>query len=462
MRTKDRLLFLCTMILSVTGVIVQTLALNKAYEPDVKLYVSGPLTVLLSAVTAMGIVLCLVGAVALKKKDGDTLPERNYGVLFFGLLAALFCLDDTVFAVIGGVADTYASAQVKAVSVGALAAAIPFIAYFVYTAFVKKPNYIASTLLGIGACVYGICKALSLYFDMSYALSSGVRIYNIVTTLVAVLFLVSECRYHAVEGKRCAYFASGFAMVFFACIFSVPMLIFSLSESTGLEIELLCIQAAMGGYAVSRLFSFSKTTEEEKMTYTFKYYEKMDDVNWDDVPKAMVDKFGWGYDQYQPLTYARGVYAEDTGLVVKLTCHEENPRATLTEFMDDVCNDSCMEFFFAGDDPEDYANLEFNALGTQHTSLRKGEEKGSIDKFTEIPHDEAKIYDDRWELTLTLTPENVLDITGKELKRGATFRGNFYKCGDQCEVLHYGMWSEVKTEKPSFHQPAYFGELIIE
>lgn len=461
MRTKDRLLFLATMILSVTGLIIQFITLNTAYEADKRLYIEGPLTVILSIVTVIGAALCIASVFVLKK-EGDTLPERNYGVLFFGLLAALFCLDDAAFAALKGISSLAPTVQETAVYICSIVFAVPFVAYFLYTAFVKKPNYIVSTLLGIGGCVYGICKALSVYFDMSYAITSGSRIYHIITTIVLVLFLICECRYHAVEGKRGVYFACAFATVFFACTYSVPMTVYSFTAETGFEVEILCLQIAMGGYALSRLFAFSKTTEEEKMTYTFKYYEKLNDVNWDEVPKAMVDKFGWGYDKYQPLTYARGVYAADTGLVVKLTCHEEDPRATLTEFMDDVCNDSCMEFFFAGDVPENYANFEFNALGTQHTSLRKGDEKGSIDKFTEIPYDEAKIYDDRWELTLTLTPKNVLDVTGKELARGAVFHGNFYKCGDQCEVVHFGMWSEVKTEKPSFHQPAYFGDFIIE
>ncbi len=463
MRTKDRVLFLCVMLLSVTGVIVQTLALNKSYEADLKLYESGSLTILLAVVTAIGVGVSLAGLFLLKRKEGDELPVRNPGVLFFGLLAALFCLDEAVFSAIGGVTSVTDSIQSKTVSVIALVMAVPFIAYLAYMAFVKRPNYIASTLLGIGAVAYGICKALELYFDMSYALSSGMRIYNIVTTLTMALFLICECRYHAAEGKRGSYFACAFAMIFFACTFSVPMLIYSLTENTGIELVLLCIQAAMGGYAVARLFSFSKITimEEEEMKYTFKYYDRLSEVDWDEIPKAMVDKYGWGY-EYAPLCYARGVYAEDTGLVVKLTCHEQNPRATLTQFMDDVCNDSCMEFFFAGDNPAEYANFEFNALGTQHTSLRKGEKKGSIDKFTEVPYDEAKIYDDRWELTLTLSPKNVLDITDKELKRGAVFHGNFYKCGDQCEQIHYGMWSEVKSERPSFHQPAYFGQFIVE
>lgn len=466
MRIKDRLLFLCTMLLSVTALIIQSLALNTAYQPDIRLYTDTPLPVILKGVVVCGAIMCITGIFILRSAKADRLPERNYGVLFFGLLAALFCLDDAVFAAVGGVSDALASSQERVVSVIALVLAVPFIAYFAYTAFSKKPNYIASTLLGIGAAGYPLSKALIMYFDMSYALTSEARIYGITAVLSMVLFLICECRYHAVEGKRGAYFASAFATVFFAAAFSVPMLIYSFTETTGFEIELLFIHGAVGGYAISRLFSFSRTdeendTEEDKMTYTFKYFEKLEDVNWDDIPKAMVDKYGWGY-EYAPLCYARGVYAEDTGLVVKMTCHEENPRATLTRFMDDVCNDSCMEFFFAGDDATEYANFEFNSLATQHTSLRKGEKKGSIDMFTEIPKCTAEVLADRWELTLTLTHQNVLDVAGKELARGATFNGNFYKCGDQCEQIHYGMWSEVKAERPSFHQPAYFGKFIVE
>ena len=45
---------------------------------------------------------------------------------------------------------------------------------------------------------------------------------------------------------------------------------------------------------------------------------------------------------------------------------------------------------------------------------------------------------------------------------GYTFKGNFYKCGDETDYPHFGMWNPVGTEKPDFHRPEYFGELIIE
>ena len=39
---------------------------------------------------------------------------------------------------------------------------------------------------------------------------------------------------------------------------------------------------------------------------------------------------------------------------------------------------------------------------------------------------------------------------------------NFYKCGDETQKPHYLSWSPVKTSKPDFHSPEYFGKLIFE
>lgn len=473
MNTKERVYFLLILVLALAALIMQSVALNTAYEPEKLLYGSGVLSTALSFVCFAGALVSLIAALVLKGEGN--LPKGGTGVFFFSSLTGLFGIAYFAMASLDRLwnsanAIPAASVQSAVVGSGAFVCAALFGGYFIYGALGGKTNYIASTVLGTGAMLWCIFATLDTYFDMSYAITSPLRLYSMFTTLSLLLFLTCEVRYHAATGRHGRYLGSAFALIFFGLAYSVPMLIYSLvhlsdTVSAGkVDIMLLCVQTSAALYAVARVLSLldeKNNSEDTEMEYTFKYYEKLEDVNWDDVPKAMVDKYGWGY-EYAPLCYARGVYAADTGLVVKMTCHESNPRATLTEFMDDVCNDSCMEFFFAGDDPEDYANLEFNALGTQHTSLRKGEEKGSIDKFTEIPYDEAKIYDDRWELTVILTHKNVQDITGKTLERGATFRGNFYKCGDQCEQLHYGMWSEVGTEKPSFHQPQYFGMFIVE
>jgi hypothetical protein len=37
--------------------------------------------------------------------------------------------------------------------------------------------------------------------------------------------------------------------------------------------------------------------------------------------------------------------------------------------------------------------------------------------------------------------------------------GNFYKCGDHLKVPHFLSWNPIKTEKPDFHLPAFFGKM---
>ena len=60
-----------------------------------------------------------------------------------------------------------------------------------------------------------------------------------------------------------------------------------------------------------------------------------------------------------------------------------------------------------------------------------------------------------------------LDFIGKtfgktEFSRGEVLKGNFYKCGDKTAIPHFGMWSPIDSEKPNFHQPQFFGEMVIE
>ena len=42
-----------------------------------------------------------------------------------------------------------------------------------------------------------------------------------------------------------------------------------------------------------------------------------------------------------------------------------------------------------------------------------------------------------------------------------SLRANFYKCGDKTAHPHYLSWSPIHTEKPDFHRPEFFGELIL-
>ena len=63
-----------------------------------------------------------------------------------------------------------------------------------------------------------------------------------------------------------------------------------------------------------------------------------------------------------------------------------------------------------------------------------------------------------WELTvkipmklMNLDPDNLPDM----------IRGNFYKCADDTDSIHFVSWAPIHTENPDFHRPEYFGELYF-
>ena len=43
-----------------------------------------------------------------------------------------------------------------------------------------------------------------------------------------------------------------------------------------------------------------------------------------------------------------------------------------------------------------------------------------------------------------------------------TLRLNIYKCGDKTAHPHFLSWAPIRTEKPDFHRPEFFGTAIIE
>jgi hypothetical protein len=48
-----------------------------------------------------------------------------------------------------------------------------------------------------------------------------------------------------------------------------------------------------------------------------------------------------------------------------------------------------------------------------------------------------------------------------KLEKGLRLQGNFYKCGDETETPHYLVWNNIEWEKPDYHRPEFFGELIL-
>lgn len=189
-------------------------------------------------------------------------------------------------------------------------------------------------------------------------------------------------------------------------------------------------------------------------------------VAWDAVPTAPIDHFFW-YEGHTPKTVAQLVFVEDMGFVLRMTCAESSPKAVYTRFNQPVYTDSCMEFFcdWLGDGR--YINMEMNSLGTLLSCLGGDRHaRTPIDQLSggEIFPVKGEVLADHWQVTAQIPLSLLRRILGKDtlpFGKGYTFQGNFYKCGDETPVVHYGMWNPVNTPKPDFHRPEFFGRLVM-
>lgn len=159
-------------------------------------------------------------------------------------------------------------------------------------------------------------------------------------------------------------------------------------------------------------------------------------------------------------TKARLAYSED-GLFLRMETEEWPIVVNTFEENDEVCLDSCMEFFLTPNTKdESYINIEANAhavplcgIGAQREGRNEivCSKEGVVVKtmfqfkcgwilFEYIPFDFLKKH---------------FTAIDKEM------RANFYKCGDETGVEHYCVWNKVGTEEPDYHRPEYFGKLVL-
>lgn len=186
--------------------------------------------------------------------------------------------------------------------------------------------------------------------------------------------------------------------------------------------------------------------------------------NWDDIPVLNVDERPWTPEtdikMVQQLCY------DENGIYIHQRAWEREIRAEGTELLSRVCEDSCMEFFFAPV-PEDgrYFNIEFNPNGCVHLGFGHGRH----DSIRLIPHDikelfgvEANRLDDGWELFYKIPLTFIQQFyPGYELKSGRMLHANCYKCGDKTAAPHYLLWNPSTSDTPDYHRPQDFGVMEL-
>ena len=182
----------------------------------------------------------------------------------------------------------------------------------------------------------------------------------------------------------------------------------------------------------------------------------------------------WSVPQRVPLTHTGWlppcpvaawfqVCHDASSLYLRMEAEEFPVCATLTGPLEQVCRDSCLEFFFAPGGSERYFNFELNPLGT--LCLGFGAERPA--RVRQVPKDLGQLQIEPfttpkgWGVTFAVPADFV-----RLYFPGFTFSGNaaanFYKCGDDTPTPHYLAWSPLTSPAPDFHRRQDFGRLIFE
>lgn len=202
------------------------------------------------------------------------------------------------------------------------------------------------------------------------------------------------------------------------------------------------------------------------------------DAAWSKEPWNKVEALALGHHMgdkpaHSPRVQARLGYDEQA-LYVIFRVEDRYVRAVARKHQDNVCTDSCTEFFFVpGTDIENgYFNLEMNCGGIMLFFFQKQPRKDSV---AIVPADLAQItiahsLPSRVEpemqepVTWTVEYRMPFDFLGRyrpavRPASGVTWRANFFKCADDTSHPHWLTWAPVNRPRPDFHVPEDFGTL---
>ena len=153
---------------------------------------------------------------------------------------------------------------------------------------------------------------------------------------------------------------------------------------------------------------------------------------------------------------------DDTALYIRLQATEEFIRAEHHGPLGEICEDSCLEFFFcpiAGDDR--YFNIEVNPNGALFLGF--GTSVRTLQRLipeTPVIHPKITMTPDGWEVEYAI-PYTFVQLFFPDFSPapGKSIRANCYKCGDLTVAPHWLCWCKVSEELSTFHCPPYFGTM---
>ena len=185
--------------------------------------------------------------------------------------------------------------------------------------------------------------------------------------------------------------------------------------------------------------------------------------DWRTVPAAQINEL-YKTEATDISAQAQMCY-DDEALYVHLSAKEKDIRAELFGPLEEVCEDSCLEFFFApiaGD--RRYLNIECNFNGAMYLGFGSG----PSDLIRLVPEHPSIIPQiqktaDGWEISYTIPYTYIRQFFPEFAPcSGYTTRANFYKCAEKTNPPHFLCWSLVVKQPWSFHNYDRFGTVHFE
>lgn len=228
------------------------------------------------------------------------------------------------------------------------------------------------------------------------------------------------------------------------------------------------------------LMACGQTSNNEKKVLKVKEIEYAQEVDLSKVSELLeehtelqsIDLKNWDEFQYEPKVQFRIAHSNNQ-IWLKYYVKEKSILAAVTETNGPVAGDSCVEFFFDPQGNGNYYNFEFSCIGTAHLAYGPARQKRV---YVEPAIIEKEILvnsslgnqpfientgEHTWEMTIVIPASTLVHDEGIQLK-GLTTNANFYKCGDKSAEKHYLTWNPIKTERPDYHRPEFFGTVIFE
>ncbi|MBN2653321.1 MAG: hypothetical protein JXR63_13155 [Spirochaetales bacterium] len=183
---------------------------------------------------------------------------------------------------------------------------------------------------------------------------------------------------------------------------------------------------------------------------------------------VQIEASGWNYPE--PATTFFKIVRNNEALFIYYNVKERQTTAEHSPINSQVWQDSCVEFFIKINEKE-YQNFEFNCCGvplsatgeSRHNrrfltdeELKRIEVISTFDK-KDIPF---KLNNSNWEMTIKI-PYDIIK-TNCIFTEKNEYLANFYKCNENSDFPHFLTWNEIKTEKPDFHRPEFFGKLLLD